>query len=33
MSLGVCFKKIESRQSWRVRLMQCQNSRFFRYAV
>ena len=33
MSLGVCFKKTESRQSWRVCLMQCQNSRFFRYAV
>ena len=29
MSSGVCFKKTESRQSWRVCLMQCQNSRFF----
>ena len=29
MSLGVCLKKTESRQSWRVCLMQRQNSRFF----
>jgi len=29
MSLGVCFKKTESRQSWHVCLMQRQNSRFF----
>jgi len=29
MSLGVCFKKTESRQSWRVCLMQRQNSGFF----
>jgi len=29
MRLGVCFKKTESRQSWRVCLMQRQNSRFF----
>jgi len=29
MSLDVCFKKIESRQSWRVCMMQHQNSRFF----
>jgi len=28
MSLGVCLKKTESRQSWRVCLMRCQNSRF-----
>jgi len=29
MSLDVCFKKTESRQSWRVCMMQHQNSRFF----
>jgi len=29
MSLGVCFKKAESRQSWRICLMQRKNSRFF----
>jgi len=29
MSLGVCFLKTESCQSWRVCLMQRQNSRFF----
>ena len=29
MSLDVCFKKTESRQSLRICLMQRQNSRFF----
>ena len=29
MSSDVCFKKIESRQSWRICMMQRQNSRFF----
>jgi len=29
MSLGVCFKKTESCESWHVCLMQRQNSRFF----
>ena len=29
MSLGVWFKKTESHQSWRICLMQRQNSRFF----
>ena len=29
MSLGVCLKNTESRQIWRICLMQRQNSRFF----
>jgi len=30
MSLDICFiKKIAPRQSWRVCLIQCQNSRYF----
>jgi len=30
MSLGVCFIKKRTRQSWRVCLIQRQNSRYFR---
>jgi len=34
MSLGIRFiKKIAPRQSWRVCLIRCQNSRYFQYPV